>query len=85
MPTDLPHQHPASPLSPAQTTLAGPGAGFAGFLPPTSNTTYTPNQFSDVCLPQCSRSAIRVVGHFIRRTLGWCAEDDTTNGTNGHE
>ena len=72
MPTDLPHRRPDSPLSPAPTSLAGPATGFAGFLPPTSNTTYTPNQFFDVCLPQCSRSAIRVVGYFIRRTLGWC-------------
>lgn len=72
MPTDLPHLHPDSSLSPAPTSLARPAAGFAGFLPPTSNTTYTPNQFFDVCLPHCSRSAIRVVGYFIRRTLGWC-------------
>jgi len=72
MSTDLPHRRPVSPLSPAPTPLAGSASGFAGFLPPTSNTTYTPNQFFDVCLPQCSRSAIRVVGYFIRRTLGWC-------------
>ncbi|MEI6534974.1 MAG: hypothetical protein WCN98_06515 [Verrucomicrobiaceae bacterium] len=45
---------------------------FTGFLPPISNTTYTPNQFFDVCIPNCSRSAIRIVGYFIRRTLGWC-------------
>jgi hypothetical protein len=45
---------------------------FAGFLPPVSNTTFTPNQFFDVCLPHCSRSAIRVVAYFLRRTLGWC-------------
>lgn len=37
-----------------------------------SNTTFTPNQFFDVCLPHCSRSAIRVVAYFLRRTLGWC-------------
>ncbi len=43
---------------------------FAGFLPPVSNTTSTPNQFFDVCLPHCSRSAIRVVAYFLRRTLG---------------
>lgn len=72
MRTDLPHLHPDSSLSPAPTSLARPAAGFAGFLPPTSNTTYTPNQFFDVCLPHSSRSAIRVVGYFIRRTLGWC-------------
>ena len=45
---------------------------FAGFLPPVSNTTFTPNQFFDVCLPHCSRSTIRVVAYFLRRTLGWC-------------
>jgi len=45
---------------------------FGGFLPLMSNTTYTPNQFFDVCLPHCSRSTIRLVGYFLRRTLGWC-------------
>ena len=45
---------------------------FAGFLPPISNTTYTPNQFFDVGLPHLSRSALRLVGYFVRRTLGWC-------------
>jgi hypothetical protein len=45
---------------------------FAGFLPPVSNITFTPNQFFDVCLPHCSRSAVRVVAYFLRRTLGWC-------------
>jgi hypothetical protein len=45
---------------------------FAGFALPTSNTTYTPNQFFDVCLPHCSRGAVRLVAFLIRKTLGWC-------------
>jgi hypothetical protein len=44
---------------------------FAGFRLPTSNTTYTPNQFFDVCLPHASRGVVRLVGYMIRRTLGW--------------
>jgi hypothetical protein len=45
---------------------------FAGFAAPTSNTTYTPNQFFDVCLPHCSRGTVRLVAYMIRKTLGWC-------------
>lgn len=45
---------------------------FAGFAAPVSNTTYTPNQFFDVCLPNASRGCIRITGHLIRKTLGWC-------------
>ncbi len=45
---------------------------FAGFALPTSNTTYTPNQFFDVCLPHYSRGVVRLVGYMIRKTLGWC-------------
>jgi len=45
---------------------------FAGFALPTSNTTYTPNQFFDVCLPYSSRGVVRLVGYLIRQTLGWC-------------
>lgn len=52
--------------------LARSATEFGGFLPLMSNTTYTPNQFFDVCLPHCSRSTIRLVGYFLRRTLGWC-------------
>jgi hypothetical protein len=48
---------------------------FAGFRLPTSNTTYTPNQFFDVCLPHASRGTVRVVGYLIRKTLGWCDAD----------
>ena len=47
---------------------------FAGFALPTSNTTYTPNQFFDVCLPYRSRGCVRLVAYLIRKTLGWCDE-----------
>ena len=47
-------------------------AVFGGFALPTSNTTYTPNQFFDVCLPYSSRGAVRLVGYLLRKTLGWC-------------
>lgn len=45
---------------------------FQGFKPPTSNTTYTPNQFFDVVIPHFSRGVVRIVGFLIRKTLGWC-------------
>lgn len=45
---------------------------FQGFAAPTSNTTYTPNQFFDVCLPYSSRGVVRLVAYMIRKTLGWC-------------
>lgn len=45
---------------------------FQGFRPPTSNTTYTPNQFFDVVIPHFSRGVVRIVGYLIRKTLGWC-------------
>lgn len=46
--------------------------GFAGFALPTSNTTYCPNQFFDVCLPHGSRGVVRIVAFMLRKTLGWC-------------
>src|ERR1051326_8907129 len=48
---------------------------FHGFTLPTSNTTYTPNQFFDICLPRHSRGCVRLVGLLIRKTLGWCDEE----------
>ncbi len=45
---------------------------FAGFAAPTSNTTYIPNQFFDVCLPHSSRGVVRIVAFVLRKTLGWC-------------
>ncbi len=48
---------------------------FAGFRPPTSNTTYTPNQFFDVVIPHFSRGVVRIVAYLLRKTLGWCDVD----------
>ncbi|GEP44460.1 hypothetical protein BGE01nite_37510 [Brevifollis gellanilyticus] len=45
---------------------------FLGFKAPTSNTTYTPNQFFDVVIPNFSRGVVRIVAYLIRKTLGWC-------------
>jgi hypothetical protein len=56
---------PSQAPSPATST-------FRGFKPPTSNTTYTPNQFFDVVIPHFSRGVVRIVGYLIRKTLGWC-------------
>lgn len=47
------------------------GGVFLGYSPPTSNTTYTPNQFFDVVLPNASRGCLRLVAYLIRKTLGW--------------
>ena len=44
---------------------------FKGYPAPTSNTTYTPNQFFDVVLRHASRGVVRLVGYMIRKTLGW--------------
>ncbi len=56
-------------------------APFSGFALPTSNTTYTPNQYFDVGLPHQSRGVVRLVGYMIRKTLGWC----DTHGNPQHE
>ena len=45
---------------------------FPGFAAPTSNTTFTPNQFFDVCVPNYSRGVVRLVAFLIRQALGWC-------------
>lgn len=47
-------------------------SAFEGFKAPTSNTTYTPNQFFDVVIPNFSRGVVRIVGYLLRKTLGWC-------------
>lgn len=44
---------------------------FFGFAQPESNTTYTPNQFFDVCLPHYSRGVVRLVGYIIYQTFAW--------------
>ena len=48
---------------------------FLGFPPPTSNTTYTPNQFFDVVLPRSSVGCVRLVAFILRKTLGWVDRD----------
>lgn len=48
---------------------------FTGYSPPTSSTTYTPNQFFDVVLPHASRGCLRLVAYLIRKTLGWSDEE----------
>ena len=42
---------------------------FDGYAPPTSSTTYTPNQFFDVVLPHASRGCLRLVAYLIQKTL----------------
>src|SRR5438105_3447905 len=66
MPPRDPHVTTSHPAEQNKTTA------FAGFALPTSNTTYTPNQFFDVCLPHYPRGVVRLVGYMIRKTLGWC-------------
>lgn len=44
---------------------------FSGFTPLTGNFLYCPNQFFDICLPNCSRGAVRFVAYVLRQTLGW--------------
>ncbi|MCA9427441.1 MAG: hypothetical protein KC994_20335 [Candidatus Omnitrophica bacterium] len=54
---------------------------FGGFAPPTSNTTYTPNQFFDFLIPYSKKTGvIRAVGYILRQQLGWCdAEGNPKN------
>src|SRR2546423_12595316 len=61
-------------LIPRQSHNGATAPSFAGFALPTSNTTYTPNQFFDICLPHRSRGCVRLVAYLIRKTLGWCDE-----------
>src|SRR5437667_11292892 len=63
-------------MSPSESTHQTDNSpAFEGFAMPTSNTTYTPNQFFVVGLPHCPRGCVRVVALMLRRTLGWCDED----------
>ena len=48
---------------------------FDGFEPLTGNYVYCPNQFFDVCLPHCSRGAVRIIAYVLRQTLGWLDEE----------
>ena len=64
-------QNDAELLLPAQ----GSAVAFSGYPKPTSNTTYTPNQFFDVVLPHSSRGVVRLVGYMLRKILGWSKPD----------
>ncbi len=44
-------------------------SAFDGYAPPTSSTTYTPNQLFDVVLPHASRGCLRLVAYLIQKTL----------------
>src|SRR5436853_7912170 len=69
----LTHENRIQAKSPSKAGLPRPQSGpFRGFAAPTSNTTYTPNQFFDVCIPNYSRGCVRLVAYMIRKTLGWC-------------
>lgn len=48
---------------------------FLGFAPPSSNVTYTPNQFFDVVLRHGSRGVVRLVAYVLRKSLGWNDEN----------
>ncbi|MES2595769.1 MAG: hypothetical protein V4662_10560 [Verrucomicrobiota bacterium] len=56
-------------------------APFRGFKAPTSNTTFAPNQFFDVVIPNFSRGVVRIVAYLIRKTLGWCDADGNPQET----
>jgi hypothetical protein len=66
------HENRHNLIAPPPSQPSAGKAGFAGFAPPTSNTTYTPNQFFDVVLPNASRGCVRIVAYLLRKTLGWC-------------
>ena len=61
-----------SGLPPDNKKFSNPISSNGGFHPLTSNTTYTPNQFFDVCIPHYSSGVVRLVAFMIRKTLGWC-------------
>lgn len=57
---------------------------FHGYAAPTSSTTYTPNQFFDVVLPNASRGCLRLVAYLIRKTLGWSDEHGNPVNAEAH-
>lgn len=66
----MPYRH-----DPEDRSEPGVELAFRGYAPPTSSTTYTPNQFFDVVLPHASRGCLRLVAYLIRKTLGWSDEE----------
>lgn len=59
----------------APTRHGQPAFEFHGFTPLDANFLYCPNQFLDVCLPNSSRSVVRLVSYILDQTLGWLDED----------
>ncbi|HVO45258.1 MAG TPA: hypothetical protein VMT29_02880 [Steroidobacteraceae bacterium] len=57
------------------SAAAAEAAAFAGFAALQSNTTYCPNQFFDVVLPNFSRGVVRLVGYVLYRTFAWSDRD----------
>lgn len=49
-------------------------ATFPGFPDFRANVTFVPIQFFTVVVPHCSRGCVRIVGHALRRLLGWVDE-----------
>jgi hypothetical protein len=47
---------------------------FPGFPDFRANVTFVPIQFFTVVVPHCSRGCVRIVGHALRRLLGWVDE-----------
>ena len=58
----------------ARAAHTTPSPVFQGFPAYRANVTYVPIQFFTVVLPNCSRGTIRVVGHVLRKILGWVDE-----------
>ena len=48
---------------------------FQGFEHLEANFLYCPNQFLDLCIPNCSRSCVRLVAYVLRESLGWVDEN----------
>jgi hypothetical protein len=68
----MPHASLQKSIAAEITTRNTHAPTFSGFKAPTSNTTYTPNQFFDVVIPHFSRGVVRIVAYLLRKTLGWC-------------
>ncbi|MCX6038989.1 MAG: hypothetical protein NTW99_14125, partial [Chloroflexi bacterium] len=58
----------------ARAAHTTPSPVFQGFPAYRANVTYVPIQFFTVVLPNCSRGTIRIVGHVLRKILGWVDE-----------
>lgn len=48
---------------------------FQGFEYPEANSVFCPNEFFDIGIPSLNGPQLKILGYFIRRTLGWRDED----------